>query len=229
MALIAADSGLLQPLREFVKVSRRPTWGTCAGMILLAEKANRTKKGGQELVGGLDIKVERNAFGRQRESFVTDLSLPWINGVSEDGPIPDPFKAVFIRAPVVETVLPVAELQKDNGGNGDQKSNRTREAPINDEGEVVEAPSLKPRSKIEEQVMAGRWDVKVLAELPARQEGEQKRIVAVQQGNVVGTSFHPELTGDWRMHRWWLMAVIEDLRRREKAAEELGAEEVVVE
>jgi 5'-phosphate synthase pdxT subunit len=78
MSLVAARSGLLEPLRDFVKVLRRPTWGTCAGLILLAESANRTKKGGQDLIGGLDVRVNRNHFGRQQE---------------------------FIRAPVVEKVL----------------------------------------------------------------------------------------------------------------------------
>ncbi len=65
MSLVAQRTGLLKPLREFVKFHRKPTWGTCAGLILLAEKADRQNKDGQELIGGLDIVVERNHFGRQ--------------------------------------------------------------------------------------------------------------------------------------------------------------------
>merc|ERR1712093_587959 len=55
ISLVAQRSNMLEPLRDFVKVTRKPTWGTCAGLILLAESANRTKKGGQELIGGLEV------------------------------------------------------------------------------------------------------------------------------------------------------------------------------
>src|ERR1700712_4435525 len=94
----------------FRRVLRNPTWGTCAGLILLAESANRTKKGGQDLIGGLDIRVNRNHFGRQVESFQTELKLPFL---AEANHLPGgsnlPFKGVFIRAPVVERLLPVKE------------------------------------------------------------------------------------------------------------------------
>lgn len=64
MALIAERSGLMEPLRKFVR-DEKPTWGTCAGMILLANEANKVKKGGQDLIGGLNITVNRNQFGSQ--------------------------------------------------------------------------------------------------------------------------------------------------------------------
>src|SRR5271155_1515416 len=84
---------------------------------MLAESANRTKKGGQELIGGLDVRVNRNHFGRQVESFQTDLNLPFL-------PTPKhkpaaPFPGVFIRAPIVERILPhfegiqTAEQERD--------------------------------------------------------------------------------------------------------------------
>ncbi|KAF8543005.1 class I glutamine amidotransferase-like protein [Trichophaea hybrida] len=218
MALVAERSNLLEPLREFVKVSRRPTWGTCAGMILLSESANRTKQGGQELIGGLDVRVNRNHFGRQVESFSAPLKLGFL-GEGEE-----PFVGVFIRAPVVETLLPALR--------GDP------------EAEEVHAPSKKPRGDVERHfVDEGR--VEVLAELRrgvlpkvgldkadrpsegvkdserARERAGDARVVAVRQGNVVGTSFHPELTGDVRMHRWWLERVVEDLARREKLGGEV--------
>src|ERR1700742_3620215 len=82
------------------RVYRRPVWGTCAGLILLAESANRTKKGGQELIGGLDVRVNRNHFGRQVESFTADIELPFLRDLGADAAAP--FHAVFIRAPVVE-------------------------------------------------------------------------------------------------------------------------------
>ncbi|KAF9874319.1 pyridoxine [Colletotrichum karsti] len=106
MALVATQSGLMEPLREFVKINRKPVWGTCAGAILLADEANATKKGGQELIGGLGVRVHRNHFGRQIESFVADLNLPFLSrgdGVSKTAETP--FPGVFIRAPIVEEIL----------------------------------------------------------------------------------------------------------------------------
>ena len=109
-----------------------PVWGTCAGMIVLADHLTDNRP---EPLHLMDIEVSRNAFGRQVDSFEADLE---IKGV--DGP---PFRAVFIRAPVVNRV-----------------------------GE----------------------DVKVLAEL------RDGRPVAVRQGHMLATAFHPELTGDGRVH-----------------------------
>lgn len=142
-------------------------------MILLAEEANSTKKGGQELIGGLSVRVRRNHFGRQIESFVSDVELPFL------APLSTAYPGVFIRAPIVEEILP----------NG--------------------------------------TDVETLAVLPDRLkrgngEGEEETgekglrngdIVAVRQGNVFGTSFHPELTADERIHVWWLEQVIKALGR----------------
>lgn len=148
MALVAARSGLLDPLRHFVTVLRKPTWGTCAGLILLAESANAAK-GGQDLVGGLAVRVYRNYFGRQTESFEAPLALPFLGRGAA------PFPGVFIRAPVVEAVL---------------------------DPDAVE----------------------VLATLP----GAETDVVAVRQANVLGTSFHPELTADVRIHVWWLREMV---------------------
>lgn len=187
------------------RVHRKPAWGTCAGLILLAESANRTKKGGQDLIGGLDVRVNRNHFGRQAESFQAPLDLPFLGSVGQT----DPFPAVFIRAPVVEKILPhqkgvqVDELQKDD---------------------TVVAPAKNPQGHAAQAAMAD--DVEVLATLPGRaaklaSEGrnidadrETGDIIAVQQGNVFGTSFHPELTNDARIHAWWLRQVQSSVHRR---------------
>jgi len=101
MGLVAERWGLVQPLRDWVKAGR-PTWGTCAGMILLAERAEGQKQGGQPLVGGLDITVNRNYFGRQVDSFETDLQVPLWGDV--------PFHAIFIRAPAIVALGPTVEL-----------------------------------------------------------------------------------------------------------------------
>ncbi|KAL2832852.1 class I glutamine amidotransferase-like protein [Aspergillus cavernicola] len=205
ISLVAARSNMLEPLRDFVKVHRKPTWGTCAGLILLAESANRTKKGGQDLIGGLDVRVNRNHFGRQTESFQAPLELPFLTSSGEPQP---PFPAVFIRAPVVEKILPHHEgVQVDESQRG----------------ETVVAPSRQAESEAARKAMSR--DVEVLASLPGRAarlatEGksidadeETGDIIAVRQGNVFGTSFHPELTGDERIHSWWLRQVEESVKR----------------
>ena len=112
MGLVAERWGLVEPLRQWVH-GGNPTWGTCAGMILLAEKATGQKLGGQALIGGLDVTVNRNYFGRQVDSFEADLIAPVLGDT--------PFHAVFIRAPAitsaaedVETLSTVAALHDDN-------------------------------------------------------------------------------------------------------------------
>ncbi|GKT82207.1 SNO glutamine amidotransferase [Colletotrichum tofieldiae] len=106
ISLVATQSGLMEPLKEFVKVKRKPVWGTCAGAILLADEANATKKGGQELIGGLGVRVHRNHFGRQIESFVADLDLPFLSqGDGGTKTASSPYPGVFIRAPIVEEIL----------------------------------------------------------------------------------------------------------------------------
>ncbi|KDQ07765.1 hypothetical protein BOTBODRAFT_38554 [Botryobasidium botryosum FD-172 SS1] len=100
IALLARLAGLLEPLRAFV--TEKPVWGTCAGAILLAESVEGAKKGGQELLGGVDIKVGRNGWGPQVESFEAALV---VNGLKDSA---TPFKGVFIRAPVVLSITPSA-------------------------------------------------------------------------------------------------------------------------
>lgn len=142
-------------------MSRKPVWGTCAGLILLCEQASATKRGGQELIGGLDVKVHRNHFGRQLQSFVQNVDLPFLSSGETNKQAP--FPAVFIRAPVVEQMLP------------------------------QESRSLER-------------EVEILARLSSK--GDADDIVALRQGNVFGTSFHPELTDDIRIHVWWLYQVM---------------------
>jgi 5'-phosphate synthase pdxT subunit len=100
MGLVAERWGLVEPLRAWVRAGK-PVWGTCAGMILLAERAVGQKQGGQPLLGGLDVLVNRNYFGRQVDSFETELHVPlWADA---------PFHAIFIRAPAIIAVGPMVE------------------------------------------------------------------------------------------------------------------------
>jgi 5'-phosphate synthase pdxT subunit len=123
---------LFQPLRERI-AEGLPVYGSCAGMIMLADRVAEPRPG-QQTLGGLDITVRRNAFGRQVDSFEEDIPFTGVDG--------GPMRAVFIRAPWVE-----------DAGDG----------------------------------------VDVLARAAGR-------IVAVRQGALLATSFHPEVTGDTRVH-----------------------------
>lgn len=188
-------------------MQRKPTWGTCAGLILLAESANRTKKGGQELIGGLDVRVNRNHFGRQQESFQSNLNLPFLGDTADKG-ADQPYRCVFIRAPVVEKILPHAE--------GVQAGEA-------EEDETVVAPSKTPLDELAKEEVSK--EVEVMATLsiktPALQENQEhdhagkEDIIAVRQGNVFGCSFHPELTNDPRIHVWWLEEVLKAAERRQ--------------
>lgn len=144
---IATQYGLIEPIREMV-AQGKAVWGTCAGMIVLAKDVGTR----QPLVGVMDVQVKRNAFGRQVDSFETDLDIPEIKNGDES-----PFHAIFIRAPLMEAVGP---------------------------------------------------NVDVLAKL------EDGTIVAARQGNLLATSFHPELTRDARFHRYFLEMQTADGRRQ---------------
>ena len=168
---------------------------------MLAESASRTKRGGQDLIGGLDVKVNRNYYGRQTESFEAEINLPFLDAGKLG--TNDPFPGVFIRAPVVEKILPQVSGEQLN------------EACLKD---TVIAPARETEKRTVEK--SGNL-VQVLAKLPGRSqllknkfdmlglENESGDIIAVQQQNVFGTSFHPELTEDARIHVWWLRKVKE--------------------
>ncbi len=133
---LAVRFDLLEPLRTALRAGL-PAYGSCAGMVLLADRILDAPPD-QETVGGLDVTVRRNAFGRQVDSFESEVDLELPGG---------PLHAVFIRAPWVE-----------EGGEGVEVLGR---------------------------IVGGAAD---------------GRIVAVRQANLVATSFHPELTGDRRVH-----------------------------
>lgn len=157
------------------------------------------------MIGGLDVRVNRNYFGRQIESFETNLDLPFLAAGDEPS---RPFPGVFIRAPVVEKIL----VHVDGAQN--------LEAKVPDS---VIAPSKQAEDEVAKAATSSK--VSIMAVLPRRTsrfaemgiEIERKDvgdIVAVQQGNVFGTSFHPELTSDARIHVWWLHQVITKVSQR---------------
>ncbi|KAG6331896.1 hypothetical protein ID866_7192 [Astraeus odoratus] len=101
IALLARLAGLLEPLREFSKA--KPIWGTCAGAILLASSVENTKKGGQELLGGISVTVARNGWGSQVESFEAPLTVEGLQTPEK------PYTGVFIRAPVILALHPSSD------------------------------------------------------------------------------------------------------------------------
>ena len=138
---LAVAYNLMEPLKQFGQ--QHAIWGTCAGAIFLSKDIGRE----QPLLGLMDIKVARNAFGRQVDSFEAELD---ISELKQATGTEDAFHAVFIRAPIIESVS---------------------------------------------------GDAKILASLP------DGRIVAAQQGHLLATSFHPELTGDNRFHQYFLSLI----------------------
>jgi pyridoxal 5'-phosphate synthase pdxT subunit len=138
---LAEIFGLAGPLRKRI-ASGMPVFGSCAGMIMLAGRLVDPVSG-QDTLGAIDMTVRRNAFGRQVDSFETDLSVAGLHG--------GPCRGVFIRAPWAEQV-----------------------------GQDAEVLAVEPRTG---------------------------KIVAVRQGLALATAFHPELTGDWRVHELFVTIV----------------------
>ncbi|CAM6085384.1 unnamed protein product [Calypogeia fissa] len=160
MAKLAEEYKLIPALKEF-STSGKPLWGTCAGLIFLADKAVGQKTGGQALLGGLDITVHRNFFGSQLNSFETELQAP---PTLIDRGAGETFRAVFIRAPAILDAGPSVEVLAD-----------------------ITVRSGAP-----------------LADCPEDLQVGQKVIVAVRQGHLLATAFHPELTSDTRWHSLFL-------------------------
>lgn len=296
IALGAQRAGLLEPLRDWVR-DDKPTWGTCAGMILLAREATGGKKSGQELLGGLDIRVGRNGYGSQVccdirsgptwswhpdtrtpfqvDSFEEQLSIPALTksrkhkagtALSSD----DFFPGVFIRAPVIESLLLLDDIlsvepseptlvARRGGEPHEGLSIRPQDRLQSEEHTAILPPTrpmalqqtfssssnasscssstttstsaqlaVAPPLERPEQVRKRRPPLEILATLSHLPRGAKgsvggstegvgpaecikgqrpehdSMIVALKQGNIMCTSFHPELTGDARLHDYFL-------------------------
>ncbi|WP_394251568.1 pyridoxal 5'-phosphate synthase glutaminase subunit PdxT [Arthrobacter pityocampae] len=170
--------GLADPLRERI-AGGLPVYGSCAGMIMLSDvladpSADRLGNP-QQTLGGLDMVVRRNAFGRQRESFEADLAFGGL-ATTGDARGTDPVRAVFIRAPWVEKVGDGVEV--------------LAQVP------AAETPQPGPAPDGDGTGAGAGTDLEPVA-----------RIVAVRSGNLLATSFHPEITGERRVHELFIRMI----------------------
>ena len=252
--------GLLEPLRKWVR-DGKPVWGTCAGMIMLAREASGGKKGGQQLIGGVDVRVGRNGFGTQVDSFETGLT---IHGLEREQ---EPFNGVFIRAPVVDALLLPSDLEKVGVDqptlvkrvepnslpptiptpNAELPAKASEPplpklAPVESTLRIVVAPPLYDETDPVRSAQK-RPPIEILAALPepvttckspqnqpvsahiaqrdsrmdiARRPEHDSQIVALRQGNILMTSFHPELTPDTRLHDFFVTKVVVPYKKQQQ-------------
>ncbi|KAG8989916.1 hypothetical protein FRB90_002009 [Tulasnella sp. 427] len=181
IALLARISGLLDLLKQYEK----PIWGTCAGAILLSRQVVGTKKGGQEVLAKMDLKVGRNGWGSQVESFEADLTVKGMKDESR------PFKGVFIRAPVILSLL-----QTTPGQPPVEVIARLPE-------EITPSDESAPFSAVDALGICIPSNTGLPTppnEREITQPEDLRHLVALRQGNHLLTTFHPELTRDDRFH-----------------------------
>ena len=224
MGLIGTTGGtnLWEALQDFSRT--KPTWGTCAGMILLAEKcvgASAVIQDGQSLIGGLDILVCRNYFGSQISSF--EMSTPAPPGDANGNSYP----GVFIRAPAILSVGPgvevlgkviaipcrqaavvLQELEQKISRGENVVMMGVVDALDRKEGEGIFYKDVKGDESGEDRK---ELQLKPRIELPGAADGSNARevICAVRKGHILCTAFHPELTKDYRWHAYFFGMVKE--------------------
>jgi len=222
MGLIGGYDNIWDSLKEFVQTGK-PVWGTCAGMILLADRCvggSAVIENGQSLIGGVDILVCRNYFGSQVSSF--EMETPCPPGFEDDGPFP----GVFIRAPAILTVgdevdilgkviatpcrqaaVVLSELERKIEANEDVIMMNVVDALERKSGQ-----DIKYKNVTKEVDEDNKNDSKI--ELPGAADGTNARevICAARKKQVLVTSFHPELINDDRWHQYFHKMVVDHLQ-----------------
>jgi len=181
IATLSENTELLPTLRSWVK-SGKPIWGTCAGLIFMADELSDAKEGGQAVIGGLRVKATRNFYGRQNQSFETPINATFDNHVQGCNGYPSSTPGIFIRAPHIaklldSSVVPLGTIAKPsflnnlnlNGNVGHSNNNNNNSNNNNCQDEIL--------------------------------------TVAVRQGNILATTFHPELTRDTTWHEYFLRMI----------------------
>lgn len=205
-----------------------PTWGTCAGMILLAEKcvgASAVIENGQALIGGMDVLVCRNYFGSQVSSF--EMSTPAPPGMAEES-----FPGVFIRAPAILTAGPgvtvlgkvvatpcrqaavvLQELERKIQAGENVVMMGVVDALERKSPQEISYIEVKKTEELQEEKKETNAEEIGSIELPGAADGTNARevICAVRKDNVLCTAFHPELTRDYRWHEYFANMVRESM------------------
>ncbi|GMH57747.1 hypothetical protein TL16_g02457 [Triparma laevis f. inornata] len=210
MGLIGAQTGIWSSLQSFT--ATKPVWGTCAGLILLANSAVGTSaviNQGAALIGGLDCLVCRNYFGSQISSFELGIEMPDCIGG-------DDFKGVFIRAPAILTPPKECDILATVKATPSRQANAVLE--------VLEEKMKKGEKVTDLQVIHEADDDGVISNRPEKKQktaepedtssfklpgasgkgGAREVVVALKKGNILATAFHPELTEDVRWHQYFV-------------------------
>mmetsp|Transcript_5466 Transcript_5466/g.6323 ORF Transcript_5466/g.6323 Transcript_5466/m.6323 type:complete len:232 (+) Transcript_5466:106-801(+) len=229
MGLIGTVDGMWEALKKFTQ-SKRPVWGTCAGMILLAERCvggSAVIENGQSLIGGMDVLVCRNYFGSQISSF--EMATPCPPGFEDGGDYP----GVFIRAPAIlsagdgidvlgkvvatpcrQAAVVLRELEEKiaNGENvimmevvdALDRKNGLRYVDVKKEAAPTDCNEEK------KDISASEMEK---VELPGAADGTNARevICAARKKNILITAFHPEITDDYRWHKYFYQMVVESI------------------
>ncbi|GAA5945245.1 hypothetical protein JCM3775_001894 [Rhodotorula graminis] len=185
ISLLIRKSGLYEPLKDFVRRAKsgqgeRSLWGTCAGMILLAREIEGPTSEGWEGLDGMDVRVVRNQYGRQLQSFSHGVSLPFLS-------TPEPLLATFIRAPILHSLLPPS--------------------PSTDSA-APPSPPVEVLARIPRELVPAPKRALAATGLQA-ELGPEAAAVMYRQGDLLACSWHPELNkGDARVHEWWLRELV---------------------
>lgn len=219
IALLIMQSGLYEPLLEFVELAKRGTgersiWGTCAGSILLAKEIDGPTTAGWKGLHGMDVRVSRNRFGRQvsgrfgrlryllrllilkneqLQSFAHPLALDFLS------PPTPPLLATFIRAPALHSILPLAATSVD--------SSEANQSPS------AQPPPVECLVRLPPALLASVAPAKPALGNPALAHptpaGPENDVVMWKQGDLLASSWHPELNkDDARVHEWWVRAMV---------------------
>ena len=202
MAIVGERWGLFPKLKDWV-AEKKPIWGTCAGMILLSDHAIKQARGGQSIVGGLDDRVCRNFFGSQVYSCQVDISLndsttAAMAATTDNSSAKCP--AVFIRAPAILSAGPEVNVLASMVA----KPHTSARADVLQLIETAKETDSQSSATDAAQAVATKTRVATIIESTDKEGNNDSSFevfVAVRQGNILATAFHPELTEDPRWHQ----------------------------
>lgn len=202
MSRIAEREGLMPHLKQWVHTGR-PVFGTCAGLILLSDAIHSASQCGQTLITGLHITANRNHYGTQSSSFQAQLDVPVFAQFDEStqlqlqqsSPVRSSTQssAVFIRAPAIESIHEFKRTYQDSSDSSTEQNEV-------DDANRVHVLAVIPTEQLPAQSHASREAQEQSRAIEAHRATHQAP-VAVRQGNILATCFHPELTRELRWHK----------------------------